>query len=830
LKIEANDFKGDGETALWGEGDNIVIKGNYFGPTNLTGMNCNGLNNPTIENNYVEVNGYGFQLTTSNGGILQNNTFIGVQADYYDGINYLRGIDVFGTRFSGPNSNGLIIRNNTFQDFTSSGTINPDDQYRGIHIRQGATGITITGNEFINTHTGLGIVSATPAVSGIIMTGNDLSGVQLGVNNGSANNVDATNNYWGTCPSVSGIATYFPYWSTISGTPGSFVFDNPINNITASASSATICLGQSVTLSGATGSNFEWFNPAGTSLGLGVNKVVTPAASGSLTYTVTGKDLNGCAGGTASATFTVNPALVAEITQTGTGPYTLTATAGSSYTYAWSNGATTQSITVNPAVTSTFSVIITSGPCTASASKTIDVVYVSAGANQSICPGGSAQLNATISGVTPTLYAWSPATGLSNTAIANPVATPASTTTYTVTINATYTAAVTITVRPKPTANAGDDKTIFVGQSTVLTGVGSLGTPSYNYIWTPGSLTTASITVSPAATQTYNLVVTDAFGCASDADQATVTVNAMPASGNTVTGTISYAFGTVNAQMHDVAITLTPVLGGASYTGTSAASGNGTYSIPGVPDATYYVYLHSPKPWGGVTSADITAIANHYRASRPCLLTGIKRLAGDVYLNSAAASVNVDDKNEVQARINNSAYTFPGDWVFTKTSDISVNPFPAQFANDGYSGGSAFSSIQIIVAAATPASLVNNFSALCYGDVNASYNGVKTTEINNPTVYDGTTEDWFELSNYPNPFVGQTNFTYNQAVEGEATIQIFNLMGGLMGKIVNPDRSEGSHKIAFDGSRLAPGIYIYVFTLRTKDDVLTQNGKMVIVK
>jgi len=64
-----------------------------------------------------------------------------------------------------------------------------------------------------------------------------------------------------------------------------------------------------------------------------------------------------------------------------------------------------------------------------------NAIVANAGNDVSIYLGNSTQLTATVSGgVAPYTYAWSPATGLSNPAIANPVANPAVTTTYTVTI------------------------------------------------------------------------------------------------------------------------------------------------------------------------------------------------------------------------------------------------------------------------------------------------------------------------------------------------------------------------------------------------------------
>lgn len=56
-----------------------------------------------------------------------------------------------------------------------------------------------------------------------------------------------------------------------------------------------------------------------------------------------------------------------------------------------------------------------------------------------ICQGGSTQLNANASGGSGNYtYFWTPATGLNNPSIADPVASPLSTTTYTVTVNDGY--------------------------------------------------------------------------------------------------------------------------------------------------------------------------------------------------------------------------------------------------------------------------------------------------------------------------------------------------------------------------------------------------------
>ena len=70
-----------------------------------------------------------------------------------------------------------------------------------------------------------------------------------------------------------------------------------------------------------------------------------------------------------------------------------------------------------------------------SISTVANALIVDAGDDESIMPGGSVQLNGSYSGGTsPYTILWSPATGLSNPAILNPMADPAVSTNYTLTI------------------------------------------------------------------------------------------------------------------------------------------------------------------------------------------------------------------------------------------------------------------------------------------------------------------------------------------------------------------------------------------------------------
>lgn len=169
-----------------------------------------------------------------------------------------------------------------------------------------------------------------------------------------------------------------------------------------------------------------------------------------------------------------------------------------------------------------------------------------------LCEGESSNLsaNATNGCNGPYTYSWAPAAGLSNANIANPVATPTTTTTYTVTASepgscgAQQTSQVTITVNPLPTATITNSVAVCQGDpSPNVTLSGASGTApytiNYNLNGTPQTpvTTTGNDFVLPAPTNipgtyTYTLVdITESSSIACSQNQngtITVTVNGLP--------------------------------------------------------------------------------------------------------------------------------------------------------------------------------------------------------------------------------------------------------------------------------------------------------------
>lgn len=231
---------------------------------------------------------------------------------------------------------------------------------------------------------------------------------------------------------------------TLNGSNGSClgstvtsVVVNPLPTITVT--SPTFCAGQSTTLTANGATTYTW-NTGSTSNPL----IVSPTLD--TNYTVTGTT-NGC---TDSISYLVNvvpsPTLVVNSPSICPGQ-TATLTANGANTYTWNTGSTSNSFTISPTLTTTFTVTGTSGICSSTSTTNITVnslPIVSAG-SKTICEGNTATLTA----IGATTYSWD------NGSTSNPLTvSPATTTIYTVTgdnSGCMASSSVTVTVIPSPT-------------------------------------------------------------------------------------------------------------------------------------------------------------------------------------------------------------------------------------------------------------------------------------------------------------------------------------------------------------------------------------------
>lgn len=161
-----------------------------------------------------------------------------------------------------------------------------------------------------------------------------------------------------------------------------------------------------------------------------------------------------------------------------------------------------------------------------------DGPVVSAIGDQILYAGDSVRLNCTVSGgAAPYSFAWSPATGLSATNVADPLVAPLTTTTYTVTATDANgnrdSDTVLVIVRDALIVQAGDDRVVASGSTIALTPFVSGGTPPYQYAWSPEQLVSAptsrDCTATIAQDAAFTLTVTDSLG-RSAADTLHITV------------------------------------------------------------------------------------------------------------------------------------------------------------------------------------------------------------------------------------------------------------------------------------------------------------------
>ena len=320
--------------------------------------------------------------------------------------------------------------------------------------------------------------------------------------NGSTDNTISISPTTNTIYSVTGTS------DGCSSTAISSVIVNPIPVITVN--SPTMCELDSTLLTANGGTTYSWSN------GSTDNPVsISPAIT--TTYTVTGTSL-GCSS-ISIATVTVNPNPNVTVNNpTICAASTTSLTANGADSYLWSNGSTTNPITVSPGINATYTVTGTSLGCTGTAISTVTIssnlLIDILPSSPTICEGASTSLTATGGDN----YLWSSGASI------NPInVSPISTTTYSVTgtdaSGCSGTSTTTILVNPNPVIIV-NSPTICEGNSTVLT---ANGATLYN--WDTGS-TSNSFSVTPLITTTYSVTGTS-LGCSGTA-VSTVTVNSNP--------------------------------------------------------------------------------------------------------------------------------------------------------------------------------------------------------------------------------------------------------------------------------------------------------------
>jgi gliding motility-associated-like protein len=315
-----------------------------------------------------------------------------------------------------------------------------------------------------------------------------------------------------------------------SNTLSNTVAVNPLPNLSTTPSSATLCIGDSVTLNINGASTYTWSPGAGLNQSTGSQVKASPIAT--TTYTITGTNANGCIN-TQTISVTVNPLpiIIANGPNSACTGSSITLFGSGANTYTWSGGVINNSpFTISNTTTYTVTGTDANG-CSNTASKTVTVNALPTlsvlPVNPTICLNQS--INLTAGGAST--YAWSPASGLNQTTGTTVTASPTSTTTYTITgtdaNGCSNTISNTVAVNPLPTLSATPSSaTLCIGDSVTLNINGA-----NTYTWSPSAglnqSTGSQVKASPMATTTYTITGTNANGC-TNTQTISVTVNPLP--------------------------------------------------------------------------------------------------------------------------------------------------------------------------------------------------------------------------------------------------------------------------------------------------------------
>ncbi|MBL1281427.1 MAG: gliding motility-associated C-terminal domain-containing protein [Fluviicola sp.] len=386
----------------------------------------------------------------------------------------------------------------------------------------GATTYTVVGtnaNGCSNTDNLVVTVNAYPGIQtnasstvvcegvGITLTGS--GGVSYLWNNGVTDGI-------GFIPPV-GVTNYIVTGTDANGCQGTDNIDITVNALptVVAGPDVVVCDGASVALSGAGAVSYTWNNGI-------TNGVAFYPAIGTVTYTVTGTDVNGCQNtDNVDVTVNANPVIQANASNTSIclgQSVTLYGAGGTSYS--WDSGVI-DNVAFTPSVgVVTYTVIGTDANACSNTDQINVTVYdlpvVVAGIDQEVCDG----IAVTLVGNGAISYVW-------DNAVINAVAfyPLIGTTTYTVigtdANGCTNSDNVDVTVNPLPTISAGADNQLCDLNSIVLAGSGAS-----TYTWTNGVMDNVAFYPS-IGTTTYTVTGTDAKGC-QNTDDVDITVYGLP--------------------------------------------------------------------------------------------------------------------------------------------------------------------------------------------------------------------------------------------------------------------------------------------------------------
>jgi hypothetical protein len=472
--------------------------------------------------------------------------------------------------------------------------------------------------------------------------------------------VNATGSYGVTVTNAAGCSSVV--------TPVSITV-NPVQVLSPIVGATNVCVGSSTTYTNSTsGGTWSSDNTAVAAVNA-TNGIVSGISTGSATIKYQFVNASGCTS-EVTKVVTVNGIQPVSIAASGSttfcqgGTVTLTAPAGLNYN--WTNGATTQSITVNASGIYGITASNVAGCSTNSSTVAVTVnpapVASISSTSTALCQGSNLVLNAPANATT---YAWSNGATTQNVLITAPGV-------YSLTLTdangCSASASTTIVngINPVATIAAGGATTFCSGGSVVLNAAG--GT---SFLWNNGA-TTQNITVNTPGN--YSVMVTNAAGCSAMSNATMVNVLQSP-------NAVATAYGpTTFCQGGSVTIATS---GGATY---AWSNGSTAQSILPTTSGTYSVVVTSANGCTATSNAinvtvnpTPTAVITPSGATTFCEGSSVNLVAsgGSNYAWSNGpntSSITVTTGGTYTVTVTNA-----GGCTDTETINVTVNEVPSAF-------------------------------------------------------------------------------------------------------------------------------------------------------
>ncbi len=304
----------------------------------------------------------------------------------------------------------------------------------------------------------------------------------------------------------------------VAASPNVIVNSAPAVPVITPSGATTFCEGENVNLSATAGATSYLWSTGETTQSINV--------TGSGNYNITITNATGCSASSLTTVVTVYQLPNLSILGSSTicpGSNTIL-DAGSGYSnYSWSNGATTQTISVSTAAIFSVTVTVSNG-CTASASLTTTIgstltPTINASGSDTICQGSSITLDA---GSGFNTYNWSNG-NTTQTIIVNTAGT------FSVDVSDVngctgISNSVITTVADTPVCSINVvPSNVCSGQSLIASATGDT---LWTYEWNPGAVTGMSVSLFPAISTTYTMTATTLNNCTTS---VSVLVNVIPA-------------------------------------------------------------------------------------------------------------------------------------------------------------------------------------------------------------------------------------------------------------------------------------------------------------